>query len=58
MSLINCNQKCKHQKEGYCSLKKANVVTNANGSDNNCLYFEKLESRVKDLARKVPDAPF
>lgn len=38
MSLIVCDQKCRHQKEGYCCLEQISHLT----SDTNatCGYFE------------------
>ncbi len=36
MSIIQCAENCKHQKEGYCHLDKISVITNSTGG---CPHF-------------------
>jgi len=38
MNLIICNERCRHQKEGYCSLEGSSQITNALASP--CCYYE------------------
>jgi len=38
MNMIICNEKCRHQKEGYCVLTGMAQITNALASP--CCYFE------------------
>lgn len=41
MNFILCNEKCKHQKEGYCSLEGSAKITNAvTSSKSGCCYYE------------------
>lgn len=36
MSIIQCANQCKHQKDGYCQLDKISVITNSLGG---CPHF-------------------
>jgi len=38
MNMIICNEKCRHQKEGYCNLTGSAQITNALASP--CCYYE------------------
>jgi hypothetical protein len=44
MNFILCNEKCRHQKDGYCSLEGAAQVTNALASP--CRYCEAAPSSL------------
>ncbi len=37
MSIIPCAENCKHQNEGYCSLKTAAAISNSTGG---CPHFD------------------
>ncbi len=41
MNLIVCSKGCKYQRDGYCCLEGAAVITNAAASP--CCYFEASE---------------
>lgn len=44
MSLIQCTNDCKFQKDGYCNLEKAGRMTNAaNEVKSDCLYYQQSE---------------
>lgn len=38
MSLIACDQNCKHQEEGYCTLNRIARLTGSNAAK--CGYYE------------------
>ncbi|MCL2036048.1 MAG: hypothetical protein FWG83_01505 [Oscillospiraceae bacterium] len=38
MNMIICNEKCRHQKDGYCGLNGVAQITNALASP--CCYYE------------------
>jgi hypothetical protein len=38
MNMIICNEKCRHQQEGYCGLTGTAQITNALASP--CCYYE------------------
>jgi hypothetical protein len=38
MNLIICNENCKHQQDGYCSLEGGAKITNALSAP--CCYYE------------------
>lgn len=38
MNMIICNEKCRHQKDGYCALTGMAQITNALSSP--CCYYE------------------
>jgi|GEM_PF-866455 len=40
MNMIICNEKCLHQKEGYCALTGVAQITNALSSP--CCYYEDM----------------
>ena len=44
MNMIICNEKCRHQKEGYCALNGTAQITNALASP--CCYYEASSSRL------------
>lgn len=44
MNLIVCDQQCKHQQEGYCTLNHISSLTA--DSNNKCGYFTHKESGV------------
>lgn len=37
MSLIQCAEKCKFQKDGYCSLE---ILGTVNANENGCPYYK------------------
>ncbi|NLJ17108.1 MAG: hypothetical protein GX346_08250 [Clostridiales bacterium] len=52
MNFILCNEKCKHQKDGYCSLEGSAMITNAVTSSANCCYFEKPDNKTLRLEKR------
>jgi hypothetical protein len=48
MNMIICNEKCRHQKDGYCALTGMAQITNALASP--CCYFEETPSRLPPAA--------
>lgn len=42
MNFILCNEKCKHQKDGYCGLEGQAKITNAvtSSGESGCCYYE------------------
>ncbi|GHU81480.1 hypothetical protein AGMMS50284_1390 [Clostridia bacterium] len=46
MTFIPCDCKCKHQKDGYCSLETASAATNS--TKIGCAYFVDKEAKPKD----------
>lgn len=47
MNFILCNEKCKHQKEGYCSLEGSAKITNAvTSSKSGCCYYEGIHANA------------
>lgn len=45
MNFILCNEKCKHQKEGYCGLEGSAKITNAvTSSRSGCCYYEGIQN--------------
>ena len=46
MNMIICNEKCRHQKEGYCALTGKAQITNALASP--CCYYETAAKRAPD----------
>lgn len=53
MSLIVCDQNCRHQRDGYCSLDVIKQLTNQ--TDARCGYFETPAASAKG-AQGVPDS--
>ena len=51
MSLIVCDQDCRHQNDGYCAL---NRITSLSGSSEaKCGYYEKLAvTSTKNIPRQ------
>ena len=43
MNMIFCNASCKHQKDGYCVLENAELVSNNANKD--CCFFEPVEEK-------------
>ncbi|MCL1832383.1 MAG: hypothetical protein FWG45_05680 [Oscillospiraceae bacterium] len=43
MNMIVCNEKCRHQEDGYCILNGMAQITNALASP--CCYFESATSK-------------
>ncbi|MCL1867038.1 MAG: hypothetical protein FWF82_06480 [Oscillospiraceae bacterium] len=43
MNMIICNEKCRHQKEGYCGLNGTAQITNALASP--CCYYEESDKK-------------
>ncbi|MCL1823585.1 MAG: hypothetical protein FWG44_05220 [Oscillospiraceae bacterium] len=53
MNLIICNEKCRHQTDGYCCLEGSSQITNALASP--CCYYEdKSDSKSKQNDEKNP----
>jgi len=48
MNMIICNEKCRHQNDGYCCLTGNAQITNALASP--CCYFE--EAGIKKDGKK------
>ena len=49
MNFILCNEKCKHQKDGYCSLEGSAKITNAvTSSKSGCCYYEENGKKISD----------
>lgn len=44
MTLIPCDCDCIYQKDGYCNLEKASVVTNVN-AEKGCVYYIAQEKK-------------
>lgn len=55
MSLILCDEKCKYQVDGICSLEKPNVVTNSKGG---CIYKVEQYSTKKESNDKKSNTLF
>lgn len=47
MNLIQCDEPCRHQKDGYCALEEAGRIS-TKGKD--CCYFEELRAGEKSAA--------
>ena len=45
MNMIICNEKCRHQQDGYCGLTGMAQITNALASP--CCYYEASGSNNK-----------
>ena len=58
MNLIPCDQGCKHQQEGYCTLNHIASLTSNTGAK--CGYFALRKSDEPDLptAQKETSAPY
>lgn len=44
MSLIVCDQRCRHQQEGYCALNQVTQLTGLPGAK--CGYFEEPQTEA------------
>lgn len=56
MNFILCNEKCKHQKEGYCSLEGSAKITNAvTSSKSGCCYYEGVVDIANGISNKSSD---
>jgi hypothetical protein len=49
MNMIVCNEKCRHQQEGYCSLTGAAQITNALASP--CCYYDPVSPTKSNLKK-------
>ncbi|ADU26945.1 hypothetical protein [Ethanoligenens harbinense] len=56
MSLIQCTNDCKFQKDGYCNLEKAGLLsdTSCSGEKKDCLYYQ---ARQPQTAAYTPQEP-
>lgn len=56
MTLIPCDCDCVYQKEGYCNLEKASVVTNVN-AEKGCVYYiaQEKESPARESFKSLAD---
>ena len=50
MNFIICSEKCRHQKDGYCTLEGAGEVTNALSSAD-CCYFRPISDKLSKPER-------
>ncbi|MCL2071659.1 MAG: hypothetical protein FWH07_05430 [Oscillospiraceae bacterium] len=50
MNMIICNEKCRHQKEGYCALTGMAQITNALASP--CCYYEEGATKSPSSLKK------
>jgi len=48
MNMILCNEKCRHQNDGYCCLTGSAQITNALASP--CCYYEEIGEGEKKSA--------
>lgn len=60
MSIIQCDEDCIYQREGYCSLETPTVITNNSGKG--CVYSIKLSPKQppnipNDFNRLPPQMP-
>ena len=49
MNMIICNEKCRHQKDGYCALTGMAQITNALASP--CCYYEGTVEKMPPFSR-------
>jgi len=52
MSLIQCDEPCNYQKDGYCKLDKLGTV---NYNDKNCPYFKPFSGNDFNSFLKTSD---
>lgn len=50
MTFIPCDERCIHQREGFCTLETASAVTDCTGG---CIHKVKPESSISQLNRQV-----
>ncbi len=55
MNLINCANKCVHQKDGYCVLQEADHLGPSPSAD--CMYFSNMEGTVTLPGTLTDDSP-
>lgn len=55
MSLILCDEQCKYQVDGICSLEFPSVVNNTHGG---CIYKTEIESTNKESNSNEANTPF
>lgn len=46
MNLISCADKCKFQKDGYCTLNDTSKNEFSSNLNNNCMYFAPKEEKI------------
>lgn len=55
MSIIQCDEDCIYQREGYCSLEMPSAITNYTGDG--CVHCIKVTPRIPDVNQSMPQMP-
>lgn len=55
MSIIQCDEDCIYQREGYCSLEMPSAITNYTGDG--CVHCIKVTPRTPDVSQSKPQTP-
>jgi hypothetical protein len=55
MSIIQCDEDCIYQREGYCSLEMPSAITNYTGDG--CVHCIKVTPRTPDFNQSKPQTP-
>jgi hypothetical protein len=55
MSIIQCDEDCIYQREGYCSLEMPSAITNYTGDG--CVHCIKVTPRNPAINQSKPQTP-
>jgi len=55
MSIIQCDEDCIYQREGYCSLEMPSAITNYTGDG--CVHCIKVTPRTPEINQSMPQTP-